>query len=59
MRLIIDICGAEKILFGSDGPIFEPISPVKEWVETLKYLPNNSELYSLKFSLTHVTAAYG
>lgn len=42
LRHIIDICGTEKILFGSDGPIFEPIVPVKEWIRLLMDLPNDS-----------------
>jgi predicted TIM-barrel fold metal-dependent hydrolase len=39
LREIIDICGAEKILFGTDGPMFEPLVPVKEWINMLKSLP--------------------
>ncbi len=42
LREIIDICGAERILFGSDGPIFEPVIPVKDWITTLKSLPKSS-----------------
>jgi hypothetical protein len=42
LRQVIDICGKEKILFGSDGPIFEPIVPVKEWVNLLGNLPKEA-----------------
>jgi len=58
LRTIIDICGAEKILFGSDGPVFEPITPVKEWIETLKSLPGDSS-DGIKFTTEEIDAILG
>ncbi|MCK9274409.1 MAG: amidohydrolase family protein [Syntrophales bacterium] len=39
LREVIDKVGCEKILFGSDGPVFEPVIPVADWIEILKSLP--------------------
>jgi predicted TIM-barrel fold metal-dependent hydrolase len=42
LRQVIDICGEKKVLFGSDGPIFEPIVPVQEWINLMVGLPYES-----------------
>jgi len=38
IREILDIVGSKQILFGSDGPLFEPVVSNKKWVEIIKGL---------------------
>jgi predicted TIM-barrel fold metal-dependent hydrolase len=58
LRAILDICGAEKVLFGTDGPIFEPLVPVKEWINMLKSLPETSA-GGVSFSQQEINAILG
>ncbi len=58
LRTIIDICGVEKILFGSDGPIFELIAPVAEWLKTLQSLPDDTS-DGIQFTREEVDAILG
>jgi predicted TIM-barrel fold metal-dependent hydrolase len=38
LREIVDIVGAERVLFASDAPIFEPFISNRRWIEILKGL---------------------
>jgi predicted TIM-barrel fold metal-dependent hydrolase len=38
LREIIDLVGVNRLLFGTDGPVFEPHIPNKEWIELIKNL---------------------
>ena len=42
LREILDIVGPDQVLFASDGPVFEPITSNKYWVDTLKALSAES-----------------
>ncbi len=39
LRDIIDYVGVEKILFGSDSPVYDVVLPVKDLIEKIKKLP--------------------
>jgi predicted TIM-barrel fold metal-dependent hydrolase len=58
LREIIDIVGAEKILFGTDGPMFEPLMSVKEWIHMLQSLPESSP-EGVNFTQQEVDAILG
>ncbi|MBN1382898.1 MAG: amidohydrolase family protein [Deltaproteobacteria bacterium] len=42
LRTIIDFVGADKILFGSDAPIHTIVRPIKDWVQTIRELPEKA-----------------
>lgn len=58
LREILDIVGPEQVLFGSDGPIYEPHVANKRFIEIIKSLPNNSD-DGIRFSDEEVTAIMG
>ncbi len=41
LRRFLDEFGADRILFGTDGPAAESILPSDKWVKMIKNLPNN------------------
>jgi len=42
LRDIIDYAGVEQVLFGSDSPIYDPVLPIKDLIETIKNLPKKA-----------------
>lgn len=38
LRDIIDYVGADKVLFGTDNPLFNTVMPTKDWVRLIKQL---------------------
>ncbi len=42
LREILDIAGHKQVLFSSDGPIFEPHVPTRNWVAIIKALSKDS-----------------
>ena len=42
LRDLIDYAGVEKVLFGTDNPIFGIIEPTKHWVQAIKDLPSKA-----------------
>jgi len=58
LRDLIDFAGVEKVLFGTGGPIYGIISPVKKWVQLLKDLPGISPP-GVKFAEEEVSAILG
>lgn len=42
LRDLIDCAGIEKVLFGTDNPIFGIIEPTKNWVQLIKDLPKDA-----------------
>jgi len=42
LRDLIDCAGIEKVLFGTDNPIFSIIEPTKNWIQLIKDLPKNA-----------------
>lgn len=42
LRDILDYAGRDKVLFGTDNPIFCLVEPTKNWIQLIKDLPNNA-----------------
>ncbi|MFX1374463.1 MAG: amidohydrolase family protein [Promethearchaeota archaeon] len=58
LRDIIDYVGFEKVLFGSDSPIYDVILPVKDLIEKIKSLPNKAPS-GIKFTQEEIDAILG
>ena len=58
LRDLIDYVGVEKILFGSDGPIYDVVLPVKDYIEILKSLPKKAPK-GTKFTNDEINAILG
>jgi len=58
LREILDIVGADQVLFASDGPIHEPHVSKQRWVEIIKALSTDSA-DGIKFSDKEVEAILG
>ncbi len=58
LREVIDISGADRILFGSDGPWFELLVSNERWVQIIKELPRNAP-EGIKFTDEEVAAILG
>ncbi|UCH42337.1 MAG: amidohydrolase [Dehalococcoidales bacterium] len=58
LREILDILGPEQVLFGSDGPIFEPYVSNQRWAKILKDLPTKID-DGIAFSDEEVNAILG
>lgn len=58
LREIVDIVGAEQVLFSSDGPVFEPHVPNRRWVGIIKGLTTKGE-DGIVFSNEEVEAILG
>jgi len=42
LRDILDYAGKNKVLFGTDNPIFDIVEPTRNWIGLLKDLPQNA-----------------
>ncbi len=42
LRDLMDYAGAEKVLFGTDNPFLDVLTPTKKWIQLIKNLPNNA-----------------
>jgi len=58
LREILDIIGPDQVLFGSDGPIYEPHVPNRRWVEIIKALVTKGA-DGIRFSQEEVEAILG
>ena len=58
LRDIIDYVGVEKILFGSDSPIYDVILPVKDVIEKIRSLPTKDPK-GIKFTEEEINAILG
>ena len=58
LRDLIDLTGAEKILFGTDDPVFEIVRPTNDWIQLLKDLPEKAPV-GIKFTREEVNAILG
>jgi len=58
LRDIIDYVGIEKILFGSDGPIYDIVLPVNDVIEKIRSLPNKAP-NGIKFTEDEINAILG
>jgi len=58
LREILDIVGPNQVLFASDGPVFEPITSNRDWVDMIKALATESA-DGIRFSDEEVKAILG
>ncbi len=58
LRDIIDYVGVEKILFGSDCPIYDVVLPVKDFIEIIKSLPKKAPK-GIRFTDEEINAILG
>ena len=42
LRRVMDGLGKDRVMFGTDGPVFDMFLTRKEWVQLIKGLPTNS-----------------
>ena len=58
LRDLIDYAGLEKVLFGSDGPIYDIVIPTKNYIQLIKNLPKDAPK-GIKFTEEEVEAILG
>lgn len=58
LRDLIDFAGIEKVLFGTDDPIFRIVRPTREWIELIENLPRDAPK-GIEFSEEEVKAILG
>ena len=58
LRDLIDLTGVEKILFGTDDPVFEIVRPTNDWIRLLKDLPEKAPA-GIKFTHNEINAILG
>ena len=49
----------ERILFGTDWPLFETVFKDKEWLEWVKNIPEKAQEYGLKFKRSDIKNLLG
>ncbi|MFX0083836.1 MAG: amidohydrolase family protein [Candidatus Hodarchaeota archaeon] len=58
LRDLIDYAGLEKVLFASDGPVYDIVIPTKDYIQLIKDLPKNAPK-GIKFTEEEVEAILG
>ena len=58
LRDIIDYVGVEKVLFGSDSPVYDIVLPVEDLIEKIKKLPEEAPK-GIKFTKEEIDAILG
>ncbi|MBW2060608.1 MAG: amidohydrolase [Deltaproteobacteria bacterium] len=58
LRDILDYAGANKVLFGTDNPIFNTVKPTKDYIQLIKDLPNSAPA-GIEFTKEEVNAILG
>ena len=58
LRDLIDFTGVDKILFGTDDPVFRIVRPTSDWIQLLKDLPEKAPA-GIKFTHEEVNAILG
>ncbi|MHA1933106.1 MAG: amidohydrolase family protein [Promethearchaeota archaeon] len=58
LRDIIDYAGVEQVLFGSDSPVFDPVLPIKDFINKLKNLPRQAP-NGIQFTKEEIDAILG
>jgi len=58
LRDLIDYAGIEKVLFGTDNPLYELIEPTKDWIQLIKDLPTKAPA-DITFTEEEVNAMLG
>lgn len=58
LRDLIDLTGIEKVLFGTDDPVFRIVRPTRDWIQLLKDLPKKAPA-GIRFTDEEVEAILG
>lgn len=58
LRDMLDYAGRDKVLFGTDNPLFNIVEPTRNWIKLLKELPTNAP-EGIKFTEEEVAAILG
>ncbi len=58
LRRYIDIAGAEKILWGTDDPVYDVLIPTKQYLESMRALPEDTS-DGLRFTRAEIDAILG
>jgi len=58
LRDLIDYAGLEKVLFASDGPVYDIVIPTKDYIQLIKNLPKDAPK-GIKFTEEEVNAILG
>ena len=58
LRDLIDFAGANKILFGTDDPVFKIVRSTDDWIRLLKDLPEKAPK-GIKFTKEEIDAILG
>jgi predicted TIM-barrel fold metal-dependent hydrolase len=58
LRDLLDFAGVNKVLFGTDDPVFRIIRPTREWIQLIKDLPEKAPA-GIKFTEEEVNAILG
>jgi len=58
LRDLIDYAGLEKVMFASDGPVYDIIIPTKNYIQLIKNLPKDAPK-GIKFTEEEIEAILG
>jgi len=58
LRRYIDIAGVEKILWGTDDPVYDVLIPTKQYLEAMRALPEDTS-DGLRFTTAEIDAILG
>ena len=58
LRRYIDIAGVEKILWGTDDPVYDVLIPTKQYLEAMRTLPEDTS-DGLRFTTAEIDAILG
>jgi hypothetical protein len=58
LRRYIDIAGTEKILWGTDDPVYDVLIPTKQYLEAMRALPEDTS-DGLRFTTAEIDAILG
>jgi predicted TIM-barrel fold metal-dependent hydrolase len=58
LRDLIDYAGLEKVMFGSDGPVYDIVIPTKDYIQLIQNLPKDAPK-GIKFTEEEVEAILG
>lgn len=58
LRDLIDYAGLEKVIFASDGPIYDIVIPTKKYIQLIKNLPKDAPK-GINFTVEEVDALLG
>jgi len=58
LRDILDYAGCDKVLFGTDNPLFNTVIPTRNWIQLLKELPANAPR-GIRFTEAEISAILG